>query len=137
MPVARYLVDTSAWIRYPESEVGARLDELMDAGTVVSCGIVELQLLGSITDSAVYAKVAGLRRASVEVLEMTEAHFRRALEVQGLLVERGQFGVTWTALIVAAVAERCGVVVLHCDRWFEVIGGMTEQETELLTACTH
>jgi predicted nucleic acid-binding protein len=133
MPVARYLVDTSAWIRYPEPKVGARLDELMDAGTVASCGIVELQLLGSITDSAVYAKVAGLRRASVEVLEMTGADFRRALEVQGLLVERGLGRVGWAALLVAAVAERYELGVLHCDRRLVVISKATGQELDQIT----
>jgi predicted nucleic acid-binding protein len=109
MPVVRFLVDTSAWIRYPEPEVGARLDELSAAGVLASCGVVELQLLGALRDRGTYATVAALRGQAFSVLEMSEADLRRALEVQALLGERGEHGVPWPTLLVAAVAERCGV----------------------------
>jgi len=38
----RFLVDTSAWVRYPVPAVGARLDELSAAGLLATCGVVEL-----------------------------------------------------------------------------------------------
>jgi predicted nucleic acid-binding protein len=102
----------------------------MVAGVAVSCGVVELQLLGGIADAAVYVKMAALRRLSVEVLETTEADFRRAMEVQAVLAEQGQFGVGWAPLVVAAVAERYRYVLLHCERQFELIGQIMGQSVE-------
>lgn len=121
---ARYLVDVSALVRYPEPEVGKRLDGLATAGTMASCGVVELQLLGALHDPELYARVAGLRRQVVEMLETTEADFGRALQVQALLVERREFRVPWTALVVAAVAERYGVAVVHANPCFGLIAGV-------------
>jgi len=74
--------------------------------------------------------VAGLRRAAVQVLETTEADFRRALEVQATLVEREQTGAAWSALVVAATAERHGAVLLHCDGGLDVTASVTQQVTD-------
>lgn len=113
MSVVRYLVDVSALARYPQPEVAKWLDELSAAGVVGTCSLMELELLSVVRDAGTYARAAALRRAAVEVLEMTEADIQRALEIQAVLVGRGEFGAPWIALLVAAVAERCGVVVLH------------------------
>jgi predicted nucleic acid-binding protein len=80
-------------------------------------------LLSAIRDKTTYATVAALRKASVVWLEMSEADVCRALELQALLVERGEFGVPWTTLMVAAVAERHNVTVLHASHCFDVIAG--------------
>jgi predicted nucleic acid-binding protein len=134
VPVVRFLVDTSAWARYPQSEVAARLDELSAAGVVASCGVVELQLLGAVRDAGTYATVAALRQQAFELLEMSEADMRRALEVRRLLVERGDYRVPWAALVVAAVAERHRVAVLHCDARYDVIANATGQAVEWVVA---
>jgi predicted nucleic acid-binding protein len=128
--VARFLADISAWARYPDPMVGARLDELSAAGVVASCGVVELCLLRTARDAGAYATLASLRRVSVEMLAMDDADVRRALEVQRLLVERGAFDVPWPALVVAAVAERHGVAVLHANACFDVIARVTGQPVE-------
>jgi hypothetical protein len=67
----RYLVDVSALARYSIPAVAERLDGLHAAGEVVTCSLMELELLGSVRDAETYATVAELRRTSVEVLEMT------------------------------------------------------------------
>jgi predicted nucleic acid-binding protein len=130
MTVGRFLVDTSAWVRYNDPVVSTRLDELSMAGVVASCGVVELHLLSAVRDYGTYATVTALRKASVVWLEMSEADVRRALEVQALLVERGDFGPPWVALVVAAVAERHDVTLLHCNPWFEVVARATGQGLE-------
>jgi predicted nucleic acid-binding protein len=130
MPVARFLVDTSAWARYPCREVAARLDELGAAGVLETCGLVELHLLGTTRDTGSYLTTAGLRRQAFAVLDMSEADVRRALEVQALLAQSEEFGVPWVALLIAAVAERHGVAVLHANRWFDVIAQITGQPIE-------
>jgi len=102
--IVRFLVDTSAWVRYAVPAVSARLDELSAAGVVASCAVVELQRLDALPDAGTYATVAGLRRRAYELLEMGDVDLRRALEVQALLAERGELGVPWPALLVAAMA---------------------------------
>jgi predicted nucleic acid-binding protein len=131
--VARFLVDTSAWARYPEPAIGARLDELAAAGAAASCGVVELDLLSTVRDAETYATVAFLRRASVPVLDVTDADIRRALEVQRLLVDQGQFGVPPAVLVVAAVAERHGVAILHANPYYDVVRRATGQPVERAT----
>jgi predicted nucleic acid-binding protein len=133
MPVTRYLVDLSAWVKYPDPEAGPRLDELTVAGSAVSCGVVELQLLSAVHDQATYTTVASLRGASIDMLTMTEADTQRALEVQSRLVEHEQFGISWIALLVAAVAERHGVPILHCHTNFDAIAEVTGQSVEWVT----
>jgi predicted nucleic acid-binding protein len=130
MSLARFLVDTSAWVRYPQPEVAARLDELSAAGVVASCGVVELQLLSAIRDAETYGAVAGLRRQAFPLLEMTDTDLRRALHVQRLLVERGEYGVPWPTFLVAAVGERHSVAVLHCSPCFDAIAAVTGQGVE-------
>src|SRR6266516_6388413 len=130
MLVARFLVDTSAWARYADPTVGVRLNDLMAVGVLASCGVVELHLLSAIRDKGTYATVAALRKASVGWLEMSEEDMRRALEVQALLVERGEASVPWAALLVAAVAERCEVTVLHCTAAFDLIVKITGQTAD-------
>lgn len=57
----------------------------------------------------------------------------RALEVQALLAERGQHrGPKVPDLIVAATAEYARLTVLHVDRDYETIAGITGQPVERL-----
>jgi predicted nucleic acid-binding protein len=85
---------------------------------------VELQLLSAFYDTGTYATVAAMRQAAFPVLEMSEVDVRRALEIQALLV---QCGVPWPTRLVAAIAERHGVTVLHANACFDVIAAITGQ----------
>ena len=131
MPVVRFLVDASVIARYADAAVAARLDGLAMEGLAVSCGVVELELLNAVLDPATRARLVVLRATAFEVLDTSTEDFRRAADVQTMLVERGELGVAWPALVVAAVAERHGAVVLHCDAHYEVIGKVTGQEVEM------
>jgi len=130
MPVAHFLVDTSALVRYPDAVVAARLDELTTAGKVATCGLIELQLLGALRDAGTYATVAAMRQAAFAWLETTDTDFERALAVQALLMERGHTRVGCAALVIAAVAERHAVTVLHCHPDYDAIAAITGQATE-------
>ena len=130
MSIVRFLVDTSAWVRYVYPKVAARLDELAAVGALTTCGVVELELLGGLEDSGTYARVASLRQQAFPVLDTGEADVGRALDVQARLVAGGAFRAPWAALLVAAVAERHGVAVLHGSRCIEVIARVTGQAGE-------
>ena len=130
MTTERFLVDASVIARCSRADVAKRLDVLSAAGVVDTCGVVDLQLLGIVHDPETYAKVATIREAAFKLLDTSEADFRRAAQVQALLVASGGPGVAWPLLVVAAVAERHGVTLLHCDDRYDVIGKVTGQGTE-------
>jgi predicted nucleic acid-binding protein len=58
---------------------------------------------------------------------------RRAVAVQGMLAERGEHrGPSVPDLLIAATAELVGLTVLHVDKDFELIAGLTGQQVERL-----
>jgi predicted nucleic acid-binding protein len=127
MTATRFLVDASAIASYADAKVAAQLDDLAMAGLAVSCGVVELQLLGAVADTATRARVAALRAVAFEVLDTSAADFGRAAQVQTVLAESGEFGIAWPALVIAAIAERHEVTLLHRNPHHEVIGKVTGQ----------
>ena len=63
-------------------------------------------------------------------LSTQDDDLRRALAVQALLADAGHHPVPWPALVVAAVAERHQVTVLHYDPTFPLIAKVTGQTVE-------
>ena len=63
-------------------------------------------------------------------LPITDEIVGRAIEVQGLLADRGKHrGVSLPDLVIAATAEAYGAIVLHYDRDYELIAEVTGQRT--------
>lgn len=59
---------------------------------------------------------------------LTSAIEDRALEVQRVLADRGQYRApSIPDLLIAATAELCGLIVLHVDNDFELIADVTGQ----------
>ena len=57
--------------------------------------------------------------------------FDRAIEIQGLLADKGQHrAASIPDLVIAAAAENTGLTVLHYDADFELIASVTGQPTE-------
>jgi hypothetical protein len=68
------------------------------------------------------------------VEHLTPAAERRAVEVQMILADRGQHRApSIPDLLIAAMAERSGLTVLHLDKDFELIADLTGQPMERLT----
>lgn len=63
-------------------------------------------------------------------MELTEAIFRRAIDVQGLLAGRGRHRLPILDLIIAAAAESARMTVLHYDAVFDAIAAVTGQNVE-------
>jgi predicted nucleic acid-binding protein len=60
-----------------------------------------------------------------------QATLERAVDVHGLLADRGQHrAASIPDLLVAAAAERAGLTVLHYDADFDMIATVTGQPTE-------
>ena len=125
-----YLIDKSALARMEHPDVQARLAPVIAAGDAATCAIVELEVLYSTRNRDEHARTRARRRLAYRNVELTNAIFERAIEVQGLLAARGRHRLPIPDLIIAAAAEAGRMTVLHYDADFDSIAAVTRQETE-------
>jgi predicted nucleic acid-binding protein len=119
-----HLADASALALLSRSDVAARLVPLLVGGGAATCGVIDLEVLGAFEPSE-RAEVAR-ERSMFERVPVDDAVLDRAIAVQAQLAGP----VRITALIVAAAAERAGLVLLHDDDVFDGIAAVTGQPTE-------
>lgn len=123
-----YLADTSAWNR--STTVADRWEELRDQ--LFLCSPVRLELLYSARSPAVHRALAG-DLSTIPDLPLDDHVCAAAERAQALLAERSQHrGPAPVDLLVAATAEAYGVTLLHYDRHFDAIAGVTGQPMEWL-----
>ena len=125
-----YLIDKSALARMEHPDVQARLGPIIEAGQAATCAVVDLEVLYSARNHTEHTRARGRRLRAYRQVELTEAVFRRAIEVQGLLARRGQHRMPIPDLIIAAAAEAAGIAVMHYDSDFDRIAAVTGQPTE-------
>jgi len=131
MAVAGYVVDKSAVARAHLSEVGEVLTNLRRAGLLAICGVAELEILYSARNGGDHHQMQEELGATYERLDTDEHDFLRAREIQAELAEHGQHrAVSLPDLLIAAVAERHRVAVLHFDADFDLIAEITGQPTK-------
>jgi predicted nucleic acid-binding protein len=126
--VARYLADTSALARMRHPAVAAVLTPLIVAGVVGTCGVIEFELGWATRSSTEFDELRADRSAGYEWQATHDEDWRRALDVQASLWRGGCMrAVGFPDLLVAAVAERERVTVLHYDGDYELIAQVTSQ----------
>lgn len=129
--VAHYLADKSAITRFHRSSVASALDPLIKRGLVATCAVVEFEILWSTRSPAEFDEVRRDRRLSFEWLTIEDVDWHRVLDVQQQLWRTGSMRtVPLPDLLVAAVAERHRLTVLHYDADFDLISALTDQPTE-------
>lgn len=130
MALARYLADKSAYARLHRPRVYERLGPLLEHGLVATCSLIDLEVLYSCRSPEEYESVRQ-ERSAWERLDIEQADWDRALAVQGLLARRSRHRAAGLAdLVLAAVAERHRVVLLHYDRDFRQVAEVTGQPVE-------
>jgi predicted nucleic acid-binding protein len=129
--VAQYLIDKSAMARLHETEVTEKLRKLLQRGQVSMCGMTLLELLYSAPSHDDYRRLAARLEGAREWLITEDIDFWRAREVQEELAITGRHReVSIPGLVIAAVAERHRVTVLHYDADYDLIAEVTGQPTE-------
>jgi hypothetical protein len=129
--VATHLADTSALARLGRPAVAAVLGPLIEAGLVATCGVIEFELGWATRTSAEFDQVRADRDAGYEWLATHDEDWHRALEVQASLWRSGRVrAVGFPDLLVAAVAERERVTLVHYDSDYDLIAEVTRQPTQ-------
>jgi predicted nucleic acid-binding protein len=126
-----HLIDNSALARANKPPVAAVLEPKVLEGLIAMCSITALEQLFSVRSGKEHRE----RRADSDLrytrVAIDQPTLDRAIEVQGLLAERGQHrGASLPDLMVAAAAERAGLTVLHYDADFDLIATVTGQPVE-------
>ncbi len=129
----RYLVDKSALARAGNPLVRDRLRRLSEFGLLATCSIVNLEVLYSARSREDYDAIAD-ELAGFEHIPIDETVMDRTRYIQRSLAAVGQHRLPIPDLIIAAAAEAGGATVLHYDRGFERIAGITGQSHEWVAA---
>ncbi|MGH3157288.1 MAG: PIN domain nuclease [Streptosporangiaceae bacterium] len=128
--VATHLADTSALARLRHPTVAAVLVPLIDAGVVATCGVVEFELGWAARSSPEFDQLRADRDLGYEWVATHDEDWRRALEVQAALWRGGRIrAVGFPGLLIAAVAERERVILLHYDSDYDLVAQVTGQQT--------
>jgi predicted nucleic acid-binding protein len=133
--VSGWLVDKSAFLRIGLSAEVELWNGRIDRGLVAVTTLTLLEVgfsarSGESWRSAIHERPI----ASMPLVSLTPSMEARAVEVQGLLAERGHHRAAKVPdLLIAAAAEIAGLAVLHVDKDFELIAAVTGQFVERLT----
>ena len=129
-----WLIDKSALVRLGACTDGAEWAARIERGVVRISTLTRLEIGFSARTGPDLR--AGLRHpplASMPVEYLTPAIEDRAVEVQALLADRGHHRAPSVPdLLIAATAELAGLIILHRDKAFELIAGITDQPLERL-----
>jgi predicted nucleic acid-binding protein len=134
LAVTGWLIDKSALVRLAASAEAGEWATRIQRGLVRVTSVTRLEVGFSAKSGA------DLRRANrrpplsaMPIEYLTPAVEDRAIEVQALLADQSRHRAPSVPdLLVAATAELSNLTVLHVDKDFELIAGLTGQPTERL-----
>lgn len=131
MALAKYLADKSSLARFQVARVADVLEPSIRAGLVATCAVVDFEMLWSARSPKEFDAVRRDRAALFESLPIEHEDWTRVLDVQQQLWRTGSMRkVSLSDLLIAAVAERHGITVLHYDADFDLIANITGQKVE-------
>ena len=132
--MTQWLVDKSALVRLGNSPDADDWAERIERGLLRIATVTRLEV-GYSASSGQDARTMFARPplSAMPVEYMTPAIEDRAVEVQLMLAGQGQHRApSIPDLVIAATAELAGLTVLHLDKDFDLIAGITGQPVERL-----
>ena len=134
MAVTEWLIDKSALVRLADSPDAAQWAALIERGLVRITTVTRLEIGYSARSEADARSLFMTPPVSAMPVEyLTPAIEDRALQVQSVLADKGRHRApSIPDLLIAAAAELAGLTVLHMDKDFDLIAGITGQPVERL-----
>ena len=116
------VVDTSAWARQHHPNVAPHIRDSAQAGLLLGCPVVALELLTAARDAAEHSRLAKwlslLRQAPI-----TQGVCAAALSASSELASANHPRVPVTDYLIAAAAAERGFGVLHYDHHYDTLAG--------------
>jgi predicted nucleic acid-binding protein len=127
-----YLADTSMVTRMQQpSGVDQRWVDVVQAGLVGVCPVVEAELMRTAKSRADRDQLRSTLRGLFTWHPMPDSAWRFVERTQDALVDTGHHrGPSIADLLVAATADAWDLTVLHVDRDFDAIAGVTNVKTQ-------
>lgn len=127
------LLDNSAWVRLGDAAVpdarAAELADALEAGQIAACLPFLLEAGYSARNGREHDQLLTELRALPRV-HIDDGVEQRALDAQAHLARVGHHRLPPVDLIVAALAERHGMAVLHYDHDYDVLAEKTDLDFE-------
>lgn len=123
------LADTSVWAQRYHASVRGWFEDATLKGELAICEMIALELLHAPASASSYTLLRELLQG-IPWVHMGSAEWTRALEVQGLLAEKGRAqhrSVKHPDLLIAAAAELAEIGLVHYDQDFDAISAVTGQ----------
>lgn len=117
------VVDTSAWARQLHPSVAPQFRDTAEAGLIVGCAVVALELLTTARDPAEHARLAK-SLSSLRQAPITRGVCAAALSASSELVSANDPPVPVADYLIAAAAAERGFGVLHYDRHYDTLAGV-------------
>lgn len=134
--MTNYLADTSAWMLSRRKDAPDTLRKsfagLIAAGRVATCGPVRWELLHNARNGAEY-KALREDLAALDQAPFDHSDWERGLDIFQALAEEGgslHRAPSMSDAMIAVAAERASLAVLHYDKDFDLIAGVTGQPCE-------
>lgn len=129
------LVDTSAWIEYFRATGSAAAIEVRrllsgESDRVVICEPVAMEILSGATDGHVFARLTQLVNGLPTLRVDDAVDFRAAADIYRAARRTGRTIRSINDCLIAAIAIRCRVQVVHRDSDFDVIAAITDLGAE-------
>lgn len=133
-PGTEWLIDKSALARLGGSVEASAWAERIQRGMVRIATVTLLEVGYSARDASdLDSGLRGPPVSSMSIEYLTPIAEDRAVRVLALLADRGQHRAPSVPdLVIAAIAETAGLVVLHNDKDFDLIADITGQPVERL-----
>lgn len=128
------MIDKSALARMMHEPVRRRLEPILLDGQALTCAMIDLEVFFSARSYEHLLEIRHRRRLAYTDVPLGQETFERAIEVQTMLARTGHHRVPIPDLVIAAAAEQVGATVVHYDKDFDHIAGVTGQDVEWVVA---
>ncbi|MEU4544292.1 PIN domain nuclease [Nonomuraea dietziae] len=124
----RYLVDTSALVRFYRGQVGAEWDQTVSAGLVGICEPIRQEYLRAAGGRPAFYEADSLLQETFPYFVLPESAWHETGELQRELADKGWHQcASLVDLLVAVTARHHKLTVLHADNDFDTISRLTGQ----------